>query len=150
MYSNESTAGPKPQFEMGKLDGSLTQNLADSLDREGEDRFCRFVDHMPPVSCSSSDPVTQADEQKPEGMVRLFDRGVGTSTVQWLMVGLLLCPWIRCDPHRASSIQDYQCGQIPRLPWAQPSLLLHPYISHHRPWPTIRHYLLHPHQSLPP
>ncbi|ORX41090.1 muts domain V-domain-containing protein [Kockovaella imperatae] len=45
MYSNESTAAPKPQFEM---------------DKESERLFCKFVDSMP---------------QKPEGMVRLFDRG---------------------------------------------------------------------------
>ncbi|KAK8850438.1 hypothetical protein IAR55_004356 [Kwoniella newhampshirensis] len=45
MYGNESTSAPKPQFEM---------------DKEAEDRFCKFVERMPP---------------KLDGMVRLFDRG---------------------------------------------------------------------------
>ncbi|OCF39837.1 DNA mismatch repair protein MSH2 [Kwoniella heveanensis CBS 569] len=45
MYGNESTTGPKAQFEM---------------DKEAEDRFCKFVERMPP---------------KLDGMVRLFDRG---------------------------------------------------------------------------
>ncbi|WVR08513.1 hypothetical protein IAU60_005568 [Kwoniella sp. DSM 27419] len=45
MYGNESTSGPKAQFEM---------------DKEAEDRFTHFVERMPP---------------KLDGMVRLFDRG---------------------------------------------------------------------------
>jgi hypothetical protein len=50
MYSNESTSGPKPQFEMGKLEVLQIRSLADWVDKEAEDRFCRFVDHMPLVS----------------------------------------------------------------------------------------------------
>jgi len=50
MYSNESTSGPKPQFEMGKLIVLLEVMSADTLDKEGEDRFCHFVEKMPPVS----------------------------------------------------------------------------------------------------
>ncbi|ORY29618.1 muts domain V-domain-containing protein [Naematelia encephala] len=45
MYGNESTSAAKPVFEM---------------DKEAEDRFCRFVERMPP---------------RPDGMIRLFDRG---------------------------------------------------------------------------
>ncbi|WVQ85977.1 hypothetical protein IAT38_008145 [Cryptococcus sp. DSM 104549] len=45
MYGNESTSAAKPQFEM---------------DKEGEDKFVKFVDRMP---------------AKLDGMVRLFDRG---------------------------------------------------------------------------
>nr|XP_018259687.1 DNA mismatch repair protein MSH2 [Kwoniella dejecticola CBS 10117]OBR81845.1 DNA mismatch repair protein MSH2 [Kwoniella dejecticola CBS 10117] len=45
MYGSESTSAPRPQFEM---------------DKEAEDRFCKFVERMPP---------------KMDGMVRLFDRG---------------------------------------------------------------------------
>ncbi|WVQ63233.1 uncharacterized protein L199_001384 [Kwoniella botswanensis] len=45
MYGSESTSAPRPVFEM---------------DKEAEDRFCRFVERMPP---------------KMDGMVRLFDRG---------------------------------------------------------------------------
>jgi len=49
---------------------------ADAIDKEGEDRFCHFVEKMPPVSYSDPNNGAQADPQKPEGMVRLFDRGV--------------------------------------------------------------------------
>ncbi|WWC92204.1 uncharacterized protein L201_007158 [Kwoniella dendrophila CBS 6074] len=45
MYGSESTSTPRPQFEM---------------DKEAEDRFCRFIERMPP---------------KMDGMIRLFDRG---------------------------------------------------------------------------
>ncbi|WRT70598.1 uncharacterized protein IL334_007596 [Kwoniella shivajii] len=45
MYSSESTSAPKAHFEM---------------DRETEDRFCKFFERMPP---------------KMDGMVRFFDRG---------------------------------------------------------------------------
>ncbi|WVW80934.1 hypothetical protein I302_102925 [Kwoniella bestiolae CBS 10118] len=45
MYGSESTSAPRPAFEM---------------DKEAEDRFCRFIERMPP---------------KMDGMVRLFDRG---------------------------------------------------------------------------
>lgn len=54
MYSNESTAGPKPQFEMGELRSvSNSRTWAHIVDKEGEDKFCRFVDRMPPVSSDS-------------------------------------------------------------------------------------------------
>lgn len=52
MYSNESTAGPKPQFEMGEP-SIVSDKVGHELtftDKEGEDKFCRFVDRMPPVS----------------------------------------------------------------------------------------------------
>ncbi|KAK1923021.1 putative DNA mismatch repair protein MSH2 [Papiliotrema laurentii] len=45
MYSSESTSAPKPAFDM---------------DNDAEIQFCRFVEKMP---------------LKPDGMVRLFDRG---------------------------------------------------------------------------
>ena len=54
MYSNESTSGPKPQFEMGKLQAADVGAQADKVDKEAEDRFCRFVDGMPLVSSSDT------------------------------------------------------------------------------------------------
>ena len=47
-----------------------------TLDKEGEDRFCHFVEKMPPVSPLELVDEAAANSQKPEGMVRLFDRGV--------------------------------------------------------------------------
>jgi hypothetical protein len=68
--------------------------LADTIDKEGEDRFCHFVEKMPPVSYCNPNDGAQADPQKPEGMVRLFDRGVRSIPKRKLMTGLLLCPRI--------------------------------------------------------
>ena len=49
---------------------------SNTLDKEGEDRFCHFVEKMPPVRPPGLVDEAAANSQKPEGMVRLFDRGV--------------------------------------------------------------------------
>jgi hypothetical protein len=68
--------------------------LADTIDKEGEDRFCHFVEKMPPVSYLHRTREARADPQKPEGMVRLFDRGVRSTPKRKLTTGLLLRPRI--------------------------------------------------------
>ncbi|KAK4686325.1 DNA mismatch repair protein MSH2, partial [Tremellales sp. Uapishka_1] len=61
MYSGESSAAAKPQFDMGEsahLNGRIWADLH-LADEDSQDKFCKFVGRMP---------------AKPEGMVRLFDR----------------------------------------------------------------------------
>jgi hypothetical protein len=139
-------------------------------DKEGEDRFCRYVDHMPPVSCLKmiversklmrrnqrewsdcliegyvylAPPCLPSSPSLPTSASVLFQSIVRYTSMLALMTGLLLCPRRRCDLDSSSSLQNHQCHKIPRIrPWFPRDILL---ISNHPSWSTIRHDLNGPH-----